>query len=97
MMLGSQRAWRALIVLVLLGFASSTRGRGEASTIPSSPPLALNRASLAELSALPGIGPELARRLRAGRPYERLADLQRIPGFGPRRVARLRGLLVVSR
>lgn len=57
----------------------------------------VNRADLAELQALPGIGPSLAARLLAYRevhgPFATLESLAGVPGIGPVTVARLRGLV----
>jgi len=38
----------------------------------------LNSASLAELETLPGITPEYARKIMAGRPYRSMSDLERV-------------------
>ncbi|AWN22068.1 competence protein ComEA [Deinococcus irradiatisoli] len=45
--------------------------------------LDLNTASQAQLEALPGIGPAMAARLIAARPYHTLADLDAVRGVGP--------------
>jgi len=63
-------------------------------------PVDLNRATPAELDALPGIGPVLARRIvehreRAGR-YRDVDELLAVPGIGPRLLERLRPLLTVA-
>jgi len=56
-------------------------------------PIDVNRASVDELRALPGIGPVLARRIvehrRRHGPFPDLASLQRVRGIGPRTVERL--------
>lgn len=56
-------------------------------------PLALNRASAAELEALPGIGPALATRIVQWRerhgPFASVAELEAVPGVGPALVRRL--------
>jgi competence protein ComEA len=52
--------------------------------------LALNHATTAELEALPGIGPALAARIVAGRPYRSVDDLDAVRGIGPRTLERLR-------
>jgi competence protein ComEA len=51
--------------------------------------VSLNRASLAELESLPGVGPALARRIVAHRPYLRPEDLARVPGIGPKLFAKI--------
>jgi comEA protein len=60
----------------------------------------LNRATEAELEALPGIGPALAARIVAWReehgPFARIGDLARVPGIGPALLERLEPLVTVS-
>lgn len=46
-------------------------------------PLDVNHASVEELQLIRGIGPVLARRVVAGRPFESVDDLLRIQGIGP--------------
>ncbi len=55
--------------------------------------VSLNRASAAELEALPGIGPALAARIVAGRPYRAANDLDRVKGIGPKALERLEKLV----
>lgn len=43
----------------------------------------LNTSTREQLEALPKVGPALAARLVAGRPYRSLADLDRVRGVGP--------------
>lgn len=61
-------------------------------------PLNLNRATLAELDGLPGIGPTRARAILAYRerhgPFADPADVARVPGIGPATARRLAPLLV---
>ena len=50
----------------------------------------LNTASAAELETLPGIGPALAREIRAARPIRSIDDLDKIKGMGPAKLDGLR-------
>ncbi|HEX3817605.1 MAG TPA: helix-hairpin-helix domain-containing protein [Chthoniobacterales bacterium] len=52
--------------------------------------LDINSASDDELESLPGVGPVLAAKIIAGRPFESADELQRVPGIGPKRYAHLR-------
>lgn len=103
------RALRHALALVLLLIAAASVGlRGPPSfdPLPESPPLSPtaivldpNTATVAQLEALPGIGPTLARRIvaaRSTRPYARVDDLGRVRGIGGRTLARLRARLRVG-
>jgi comEA protein len=61
------------------------------------PVVDLNRATLVELDALPGIGPVLARRIveHRGRhgPFRSVDELRAVAGIGPALLERLRGLV----
>ena len=46
----------------------------------------VNTASQAELGALPGIGPVIARRIVEGRPYRSVEELDRVKGIGKKRL-----------
>lgn len=50
----------------------------------------LNSASVDELVRLPGVGPELARRIVAARPFASVDELVRVRGIGARTLAALR-------
>lgn len=50
----------------------------------------LNTATMAELEALPRVGPVLAARIVAGRPYRKVSDLDRVKGVGPATLEKLR-------
>jgi DNA uptake protein ComE-like DNA-binding protein len=58
-------------------------------------PLDLNRATVEEFESLPGIGPALAERIAAARPFRSVADLLKVRGIGWRRVRQLRARLEV--
>jgi competence protein ComEC len=53
----------------------------------------VNTATAAELEALPGIGPVIARRIVEGRPYRSVDDLDRVKGIGPKRLEEIRPLV----
>jgi len=60
----------------------------------------INRAGVAELDTLPGIGPNLAGRIVAYRqahgPFRRIEDLLRVPGIGPNKLEQLRPHVTVN-
>jgi predicted flap endonuclease-1-like 5' DNA nuclease len=56
----------------------------------------INRADAAELASLPGIGPVIAARVIAGRPYRGVDELERVRGIGPRTVEKLRARAMVT-
>ncbi len=62
-------------------------------------PIDVNRASAAELVALPGVGPVTARRIVAFRQeqgrFARAEDLTKVPGIGPKTFARIAALVTV--
>lgn len=59
-------------------------------------PVDVNRANADELASLDGIGPKLAARIVAARPFRSVDDLARVRGIGRRRLARLRPRLVLD-
>jgi competence protein ComEA len=73
----------------------------EPSARPPAPPLDLNRASLAELVRLPGVGPALAARIVLARevdgPFASVDDLRRVRGLRRATFERLRTLVTVAR
>ena len=75
-----------------------TRPRTPEVQHAASPPpkVDLNRASLAEIEALPGIGPKAAAEIVSRRPFQSLADLAQVPGIGPRGLDRLSAWVRVS-
>jgi hypothetical protein len=64
-------------------------------------PLDLNRATAAELTGLPGIGPGLAarivaRRAQIGGRFDDIGDLARVPGLGARKAGLVRAFVYVN-
>lgn len=56
----------------------------------------VNRASLAELATIPGVGEKLAQRIVRGRPYRAIEELLAVRGVGQKRVAAWRSRLSVT-
>jgi DNA uptake protein ComE-like DNA-binding protein len=69
------------------------------SLVPDSTPgegslvVNINKATQAEIETVPGIGPALAARVVAGRPYNSVDDLLRRSGIGKRTLATMRPFL----
>jgi len=59
-------------------------------------PVDVNRATVAELASLDGIGPKLGARIVAARPFVTVDDIGKVRGIGPRRLARLRPRLFLD-
>jgi competence protein ComEA len=59
-------------------------------------PIDVNRASTDELERLPRIGPALAARIVAHRPFASVDELTRVPGIGPRTLEGLRAHAVAG-
>lgn len=56
----------------------------------------LNTATTSELQSISGIGPVLAARIIAGRPYRSVEDLLRVVGIGPKLLEKIRPYVVVA-
>jgi competence ComEA-like helix-hairpin-helix protein len=61
-----------------------------------SAPVDLNAATSSELQSIGGIGPVLAERIVAGRPYKNVDDLLRVSGFGPKLLEKIRPYVTVQ-
>ncbi|HEX3927543.1 MAG TPA: ComEA family DNA-binding protein [Gemmatimonadales bacterium] len=72
----------------------------EAPQTPAGEPVDLNRASAAELGALPGVGAAKARAIIAFRdslgPFRQITDLMLVPGISAALVKRMAGRLVIQ-
>jgi competence protein ComEA len=84
---------------IVVGAPGVEAATGEADVgTPPGGPLNLNTASVAELDALPGVGPVLAQRIvdhRKQGPYTSVDELDDVPGIGPARAAELAELVTV--
>jgi len=59
-------------------------------------PLDLNKAAAEDLQQLSGVGPELAKRIVAARPYKSVDELTKVHGIGPKTLAGAKPFLVVA-
>ncbi len=64
-------------------------------------PIDLNRASAADLEAVPGIGPALAKRIveyrKAHGPFKKVDDLgEKVLGFGGKKVEKIKPFLIIA-
>lgn len=84
----------ALLMATLAWFTSTAQAGA-----PFSGMVNINTATAEELSLLPGVGPNKAKRIldhRARRPFRTIAELVRVKGFGTKTLTRLRPFLTVS-
>ncbi len=56
----------------------------------------INKATLDELTSVPGIGPALAKRIIDKRPFSNLDDLTRVPGIGENSLEQLKPILTTQ-
>jgi DNA uptake protein ComE-like DNA-binding protein len=71
---------------------------GSPTSMPQAPTgrVNLNTAPVATLAAIPVIGPELAPKLVAARPFKSLDDLARVKGLTAEQLEQIRGVLTVE-
>ena len=77
--------------------------RGNEKDVPAArsmatrePLINLNTATLLELRSLPGVGPVIARKIVAGRPYRAAEDLMNVDGIGNDKMAGIKPLVRVE-
>ena len=93
--------WAMLVLfLAVRAFAHGVLGQGPPAVIWRPHCVDVNRAGVAELTVLPGIGRTRAEsivveRIRNG-PFRRLEDLERVDGLGPLAVQALRGMVAFA-
>ena len=56
----------------------------------------LNNGSSQEIEKLPGIGPVLATKIIAGRPYRTIEELDRVRGLGPKMLQKIRPYVFIA-
>ena len=94
--------WRAgFLVWLLLGLLMPPLGWTQGGGPGDAPhPVDINKATLEELVAVPGLGPAKSRAILKYReehgPFTRLEDLIQVRGIGPRLLERLRPYLTVT-
>jgi competence ComEA-like helix-hairpin-helix protein len=59
--------------------------------------LDLNTATEKELQSIRGVGPVIAKRIIAGRPYKIVGDLLKVKGIGPKKLEKIRPYVVVGK
>jgi competence protein ComEA len=101
-----QRAVAALVASAVLWIVVQSALQGSLAVRrgvePGQAPAArldLNQATLAELHLLPGVGPQLAKRIDAYRtlygPFPHVEELRKVPGIGPQLLERIRPHVIV--
>jgi len=76
------------------------RSRRAAKSKPPARPLDPNLATQADLEALPGIGPVLAKRIIAYRtahgPFKKIGDLEKVSGIGKKKLNKIKYYLIIK-
>jgi competence protein ComEA len=85
----------ALVNLAAVLDASSSVFIPSVQTSSGDRRISINNATPEDLERLPGIGPALAGRIVAARPFNTIDDLLRVSGIGERTLARLRSLVTL--
>ncbi len=76
------------------GERATPRERTPTPTVPL--PIDINTAPAEVLMTLPGVGPTMAERIIANRPYSSVEDLLRVRGIGPATLEKLRPYITVN-
>jgi competence ComEA-like helix-hairpin-helix protein len=93
------RAWRVVgHDITASGPPTKARARPDRSEKPKPDGgrINVNTASQADLEALLGIGPVIARRIVEGRPYRSVEELDRVKGIGKKRLEEIRPLVTAE-
>ena len=86
----NRAVWVAMLLSALLVSATAQAAKSKAAKID------VNNATAAELETLPGVGPALAQKIVAGRPYSKVADLTKA-GVPSATVDKISGLVKVGK
>lgn len=57
---------------------------------PSKQPVDVNTATIEQLVTLPGVGPEVAKKIVHGRPYTKAEDLLKVQGIGDKTLEKMK-------
>lgn len=92
-------AWSVLVLMVLVvSVGAQERGSKPPATTPAV--VNLNTASVAQLEALPGVGPKMAERIIEYRQknggFKKVEDVMNVRGLGEKGFLKLKPLLTVS-
>lgn len=91
----SDRRGRWIFIALVAAFAIAIAAVLIKKQIASGP-LDLNRASAEKLETLPGVGPDTAKAIIKGRPYETIEDLDKVKGIGPATIEKLRDKVKIA-
>ncbi|MDE2757057.1 MAG: helix-hairpin-helix domain-containing protein [Acidobacteriota bacterium] len=72
---------------------ADTPGKNGAGEMPSKA-VDINTATEKQLSSLPGIGPQMAKRIIEARPFKSIQELKRVKGIGDKKFERLKSHVV---
>ena len=72
---------------------SGTPEKNGAGKMPSKA-VDINTATEKQLSSLPGIGPQMAKRIIEARPFKSIQELKRVKGIGDKKFERLKSRVV---
>lgn len=84
------------LFLIFLGFLAGALIALPGAAVETAKRVNLNTATQAELEALPGVGPSLAQKIIAARPFKSVTDLKNVSGIGQSTFDGLKDLVTVG-